>query len=188
MSIASSSCVNSSGCHYYNTAWYWLMNALTTNDVASFVIMFGWSHISQNRFHFSKIKINIAFVYLLHICGAITNWIWCGTLFNPWEIFLCNSSSLCRGFISLEGKSYVLEPSSDHSDGTHWIYTAEHLNLSPGTCGHDFNISNAIEYPESSLFKTFSSRVRIIQLFYHLLYKYIVMPTVMFFFPYISFI
>uniref|UniRef100_I3KGA8 ADAM metallopeptidase domain 12 n=1 Tax=Oreochromis niloticus TaxID=8128 RepID=I3KGA8_ORENI len=34
---------------------------------------------------------------------------------------------------------YVLEPCADRSDGTHWIYTAEHLNFAPGTCGHDFN-------------------------------------------------
>uniref|UniRef100_A0A8D0ANP3 ADAM metallopeptidase domain 12 n=1 Tax=Sander lucioperca TaxID=283035 RepID=A0A8D0ANP3_SANLU len=51
-----------------------------------------------------------------------------------------------KGFITLEGKSYVLEPSADHSDGTHWIYTAEHLNFAPGTCGHEFNISYPIEH------------------------------------------
>ncbi len=72
--------------------------------------------------------------------------------------------SLCRGFISLEGKSYVLEPSADHSDGTHWIYTAEHLSFAPGTCGHDFNISSPIEYADSSPFRAFSTRVRIIKL------------------------
>uniref|UniRef100_A0A8C4GK85 ADAM metallopeptidase domain 12 n=1 Tax=Dicentrarchus labrax TaxID=13489 RepID=A0A8C4GK85_DICLA len=70
----------------------------------------------------------------------------------------------CRGFISLEGKSYVLEPSADHSDGTHWIYTAEHLSFPPGTCGHDVNISYPIEYADSSPFRTFSTRVRIIKL------------------------
>ncbi|KAG7228054.1 hypothetical protein INR49_005676 [Caranx melampygus] len=63
-----------------------------------------------------------------------------------------------KGFISLEGKSYVLEPSADHSDGTHWIYTAEHLNFSPGTCGHDFNISYPIEQTDGSPFRAFSTR------------------------------
>uniref|UniRef100_A0A8C4E563 ADAM metallopeptidase domain 12 n=1 Tax=Dicentrarchus labrax TaxID=13489 RepID=A0A8C4E563_DICLA len=63
-----------------------------------------------------------------------------------------------KGFISLEGKSYVLEPSADHSDGTHWIYTAEHLSFPPGTCGHDVNISYPIEYADSSPFRTFSTR------------------------------
>ncbi|XP_029384136.1 disintegrin and metalloproteinase domain-containing protein 12 isoform X2 [Echeneis naucrates] len=63
-----------------------------------------------------------------------------------------------KGFISLEGKSYILEPSADHSDGTHWIYTAEHLSLAAGTCGHDFNISHPIEHPDSSPFKAFRNR------------------------------
>ncbi|XP_026171154.1 disintegrin and metalloproteinase domain-containing protein 12 isoform X1 [Mastacembelus armatus] len=71
------------------------------------------------------------------------------------------SLSICagiKGFISLEGKSYVLEPSADHSDGTHWIYTAEHLNFAPGTCGHDFNISYPTGHADSSLFRAFSTR------------------------------
>lgn len=83
-------------------------------------------------------------------------------MFQYWNPYW--NSSPCRGFISLEGKSYVLEPSPDHSDGTHWIYTAEHLNFAPGTCGHDFNMSYPSEYADSSPFRTFSSRVRIIKL------------------------
>uniref|UniRef100_A0A3Q3WK61 Uncharacterized protein n=1 Tax=Mola mola TaxID=94237 RepID=A0A3Q3WK61_MOLML len=63
-----------------------------------------------------------------------------------------------KGFISLEDKSYVLEPSPVHSDGTHWIYTADHLSIAPGTCGHDFNISYPSEHADSSPFRTFSSR------------------------------
>ncbi|XP_038592192.1 disintegrin and metalloproteinase domain-containing protein 12-like [Micropterus salmoides] len=63
-----------------------------------------------------------------------------------------------KGFISFEGKSYVLEPSSDHSDGTHWIYRAEHLNFAPGTCGHDFNISYPTEHADRGPFQTFSTR------------------------------
>lgn len=79
-------------------------------------------------------------------------------------MFPHTSSSLCRGFISVEGKSYVLEPSAHHSDGTHWIYAADLLNFAPGTCGHDFNMSHPNEHADSSLFRTFSSRVRIIKL------------------------
>uniref|UniRef100_A0A672G7I6 ADAM metallopeptidase domain 12 n=1 Tax=Salarias fasciatus TaxID=181472 RepID=A0A672G7I6_SALFA len=51
-----------------------------------------------------------------------------------------------KGFISLGARSYVLEPCADCSNGTHWIYTAEHLRLTPGTCGHGFNIS----YPSAA--------------------------------------
>nr|XP_020460762.1 disintegrin and metalloproteinase domain-containing protein 12-like isoform X3 [Monopterus albus] len=71
------------------------------------------------------------------------------------------SLSICagiKGFISLEGKSYVLEPSTDHSDGTHWIYTAEHLSFTPGSCGHNFNVSYPTERTDSSLFRAFSTR------------------------------
>ncbi|XP_022049875.1 disintegrin and metalloproteinase domain-containing protein 12 [Acanthochromis polyacanthus] len=63
-----------------------------------------------------------------------------------------------KGFISLGGRSYVLEPRADHSDGTHWIYTAEHLNFAPGTCGHDFNISYPTSNADSSPFRAFSTR------------------------------
>uniref|UniRef100_A0A8D2ZNM6 ADAM metallopeptidase domain 12 n=1 Tax=Scophthalmus maximus TaxID=52904 RepID=A0A8D2ZNM6_SCOMX len=63
-----------------------------------------------------------------------------------------------KGFISFEDKSYVLEPSNDHYDGTHWIYAAEHLNIAPGTCGHDFNISYPIGHAGRSPFRTFSTR------------------------------
>ncbi|KAM8836151.1 disintegrin and metalloproteinase domain-containing protein 12 isoform 3-T3 [Spinachia spinachia] len=63
-----------------------------------------------------------------------------------------------KGFITLKGKSYVLEPSADHSDETHWIYTAEHLNFASGTCGHDFNISYPTEAAASSPFRAFSTR------------------------------
>uniref|UniRef100_A0A3B4AP86 ADAM metallopeptidase domain 12 n=1 Tax=Periophthalmus magnuspinnatus TaxID=409849 RepID=A0A3B4AP86_9GOBI len=42
-----------------------------------------------------------------------------------------------RGFLSLGDRSFVLEPSLDHSDGTHLVYPAQHLHLSPGTCGHE---------------------------------------------------
>lgn len=76
---------------------------------------------------------------------------------------LIASSSFCRGFISLGERSYVLEPCADRSDGTHWIYTAEHLNFAPGTCGHDFNTTYSSAHTDGSPFKAFSTRVRIIK-------------------------
>ncbi|XP_056153190.1 disintegrin and metalloproteinase domain-containing protein 12 [Lampris incognitus] len=67
-----------------------------------------------------------------------------------------------RGLISLEDRSYVLEPSTDHANGAHWIYRAEHLNLAPGTCSQDFNISYPNElhpnHTDSSPFRDFSTR------------------------------
>lgn len=71
----------------------------------------------------------------------------------------------CRGFIALEGEYFVLEPTPGRSDGTHRIYSAEHLHFSSGTCGHSFNISSssAAEGTSegSSPFRSFSSRVRV---------------------------
>uniref|UniRef100_A0AAX7TD39 ADAM metallopeptidase domain 12 n=1 Tax=Astatotilapia calliptera TaxID=8154 RepID=A0AAX7TD39_ASTCA len=63
-----------------------------------------------------------------------------------------------KGFISLGERSYVLEPCADRSDGTHWIYTAEHLNFAPGTCGHDFNTTYSSAHTDGSPFKAFSTR------------------------------
>lgn len=75
------------------------------------------------------------------------------------------SLCLCRGFIALEGKYLVLEPTPGRSDGTHRIYSAEHLHLSTGTCGHGFNISSSSaadgSSEGSSPFRSFSSRVRV---------------------------
>uniref|UniRef100_A0A674DND1 ADAM metallopeptidase domain 12 n=1 Tax=Salmo trutta TaxID=8032 RepID=A0A674DND1_SALTR len=64
-----------------------------------------------------------------------------------------------RGFISLENKTFVLEPSLDQDNYTHIIYRGENLNLSSGTCGHGFNISSVT--PDNHLrspFRTFSTR------------------------------
>ncbi|XP_056907063.1 disintegrin and metalloproteinase domain-containing protein 12-like, partial [Takifugu flavidus] len=63
-----------------------------------------------------------------------------------------------KGYISLEDTSYVLEPSPEHTDGTHWIYTAEHLGLAAGTCGHHSNLSSPGGAADSSPFRTFGSR------------------------------
>lgn len=67
-----------------------------------------------------------------------------------------------KGFISFDDRAYVLEPSTEHTDGTHWIYAAEHLRLASGTCGHGFNISfpgeDDLNHVESSPFRAFSTR------------------------------
>uniref|UniRef100_A0A7N6B888 ADAM metallopeptidase domain 12 n=1 Tax=Anabas testudineus TaxID=64144 RepID=A0A7N6B888_ANATE len=46
---------------------------------------------------------------------------------------------LCRGFIALENKTFIIEPVSGHDTGAHFIYRVEELRLTPGACGHDFN-------------------------------------------------
>uniref|UniRef100_A0A4W5MI70 Peptidase M12B propeptide domain-containing protein n=1 Tax=Hucho hucho TaxID=62062 RepID=A0A4W5MI70_9TELE len=64
-----------------------------------------------------------------------------------------------RGFISLENKTFLLEPSLDQDNYTHIIYRGENLNLSSGTCGHGFNMSSVT--PDNHLrspFRTFSTR------------------------------
>ncbi|XP_068161483.1 disintegrin and metalloproteinase domain-containing protein 12-like isoform X2 [Antennarius striatus] len=63
-----------------------------------------------------------------------------------------------RGFISLGGRSYVLEPSADGADDTHWIYAARNLTLPPGACGHDVIGSRPTEYADGGPFRAFSSR------------------------------
>ncbi|XP_054656771.1 disintegrin and metalloproteinase domain-containing protein 12-like isoform X2 [Dunckerocampus dactyliophorus] len=63
-----------------------------------------------------------------------------------------------KGLISLDGRSYVLEPSVHHTDGTHWIYRTDHLSLAPGTCGHDLNISYPGAPPGHSPLGAFSTR------------------------------
>ncbi|XP_066549223.1 disintegrin and metalloproteinase domain-containing protein 12 [Amia ocellicauda] len=57
------------------------------------------------------------------------------------DVSLSTCSGL-RGFIAVKNKTFVLEPAFDPANGTHVIYRAEHLDFSPGTCGHAFNISN----------------------------------------------
>uniref|UniRef100_A0A8C7LJ53 ADAM metallopeptidase domain 12 n=1 Tax=Oncorhynchus kisutch TaxID=8019 RepID=A0A8C7LJ53_ONCKI len=67
-----------------------------------------------------------------------------------------------RGFISLQNKTFILEPSLYQDNNKHIIYRGENLNLSPGTCGHGFNMSSVT--PDNHLrspFRTFSTRVRL---------------------------
>uniref|UniRef100_A0A8C7L5W8 ADAM metallopeptidase domain 12 n=1 Tax=Oncorhynchus kisutch TaxID=8019 RepID=A0A8C7L5W8_ONCKI len=64
-----------------------------------------------------------------------------------------------RGFISLQNKTFILEPSLYQDNNKHIIYRGENLNLSPGTCGHGFNMSSVT--PDNHLrspFRTFSTR------------------------------
>ena len=65
-----------------------------------------------------------------------------------------------RGFISAGNRSFVLEPSNDPASETHWIYRAEHLDISGGTCGHGFNMTlpeaRNLSHPP---FRDFSTRV-----------------------------
>uniref|UniRef100_A0A8C7RR42 ADAM metallopeptidase domain 12 n=1 Tax=Oncorhynchus mykiss TaxID=8022 RepID=A0A8C7RR42_ONCMY len=64
-----------------------------------------------------------------------------------------------RGFISLENKTFILEPSLYQDNNKHIIYRGENLNLTPGTCGHGFNMSSVT--PDNHLrspFRTFSTR------------------------------
>ncbi|KAM9559068.1 disintegrin and metalloproteinase domain-containing protein 12 isoform 1-T1 [Salvelinus alpinus] len=74
------------------------------------------------------------------------------------DVTLSTCSGL-RGFISLENKTFILEPSLDQDNYTHIIYRGENLNLSSGTCGHGFNMSSVT--PDNHLrspFRTFSTR------------------------------
>ncbi|CAB1343690.1 unnamed protein product, partial [Coregonus sp. 'balchen'] len=74
------------------------------------------------------------------------------------DVTLSTCSGL-RGFISLENKTFILEPSLYQDNNKHIIYRGENLNLSPGTCGHGFNMSSVS--PNNHLrspFRTFSTR------------------------------
>ncbi|XP_030235023.1 disintegrin and metalloproteinase domain-containing protein 12 isoform X2 [Gadus morhua] len=70
-----------------------------------------------------------------------------------------------RGFIALENKTLVIEPtprplSGGYADNnTHLLYRLEDLDLTPGTCGHGFNVSSPA--PQDGMgnpFHSFSTR------------------------------
>ncbi|KAF7665878.1 hypothetical protein LDENG_00131080 [Lucifuga dentata] len=64
-----------------------------------------------------------------------------------------------RGFIALENKTFIIEPASDHDTGAHFIYRIEELRLTPGSCGHGFNMSYVA--PKNHIinpFQSFSTR------------------------------
>ncbi|XP_067374057.1 disintegrin and metalloproteinase domain-containing protein 12 isoform X2 [Channa argus] len=56
------------------------------------------------------------------------------------DVTLSTCSGL-RGFIALENKTFIIEPVSGHDTGAHFIYRVEELRLTPGACGHGFNMS-----------------------------------------------
>ncbi|KAJ8404828.1 hypothetical protein AAFF_G00332150 [Aldrovandia affinis] len=73
------------------------------------------------------------------------------------DVTLSTCSGL-RGFIVLEDKTFVLEPAFHPDNGTHLIYRGENLRFSPGTCGHDFNISHGIANHAGGPFRSFGTR------------------------------
>ncbi|KAJ8013967.1 hypothetical protein DPEC_G00035350 [Dallia pectoralis] len=74
------------------------------------------------------------------------------------DVTLSTCSGL-RGFISLENKTLFIEPLLDQDNNTHIIYKGENLNLSPGTCGHSFNMSYITpDHHMGSRLRTFSTR------------------------------
>lgn len=81
--------------------------------------------------------------------------------FKVWfsELWCC----LCRGFIALENKTFITEPVPGSDTGAHFIYRVEELRLTPGACGHGFNMSSVA--PESHIkspFQSFHTRVRLV--------------------------
>ncbi|XP_047458331.1 disintegrin and metalloproteinase domain-containing protein 12 isoform X2 [Mugil cephalus] len=64
-----------------------------------------------------------------------------------------------RGFIALENKTFIIEPVSGHGAGAHFIYRVEELRLTPGACGHGFNMSSVpAENHIKSPFQSFHAR------------------------------
>ncbi|XP_068576844.1 disintegrin and metalloproteinase domain-containing protein 12 isoform X1 [Cebidichthys violaceus] len=60
-----------------------------------------------------------------------------------------------RGFIALENKTFIIEPVSGHDTGAHFIYRVEELTMTPGACGHGFNMSSVA--PENHIKRPFQS-------------------------------
>uniref|UniRef100_A0A3Q3W3B4 Uncharacterized protein n=1 Tax=Mola mola TaxID=94237 RepID=A0A3Q3W3B4_MOLML len=66
---------------------------------------------------------------------------------------------LCRGIIALENKTFIIEPVSSRDNDAHFIYRVEKVRLTPGDCGHGFNMSSvAPENHIKSPFQSFNSR------------------------------
>ncbi|XP_030298606.1 disintegrin and metalloproteinase domain-containing protein 12 isoform X2 [Sparus aurata] len=70
------------------------------------------------------------------------------------DVTLSTCSGL-RGFIALENKTFIIEPVPGHDNGTHIIYRVEELRLTPGDCGHGFNMSSVA--PENQIKNPFQS-------------------------------
>ncbi|MEQ2243943.1 Disintegrin and metalloproteinase domain-containing protein 12, partial [Ilyodon furcidens] len=74
------------------------------------------------------------------------------------DITLSACSGL-RGFIALENKTFIIQPVSGHLAGAHFIYRLEKLRVTPGACGHGFNLSSvAPETHIKSPFQSFHTR------------------------------
>ncbi|XP_038593571.1 disintegrin and metalloproteinase domain-containing protein 12 isoform X2 [Micropterus salmoides] len=70
------------------------------------------------------------------------------------DVTLSTCSGL-RGFIALENKTFIIEPVSGNVTGAHFIYRVEELGLTPGACGHGFNMSSVA--PENNIRSPFQS-------------------------------
>ncbi|XP_051233905.1 disintegrin and metalloproteinase domain-containing protein 12 isoform X2 [Dicentrarchus labrax] len=70
------------------------------------------------------------------------------------DVTLSTCSGL-RGFIALKNKTFIIEPVSGHGNCTHSIYRVEELKLTPGDCGHGFNMSSVA--PENHIKNPFQS-------------------------------
>ncbi|XP_041804030.1 disintegrin and metalloproteinase domain-containing protein 12 [Chelmon rostratus] len=70
------------------------------------------------------------------------------------DVTLSTCSGL-RGFIALENKTFIIEPVSGHDNCAHFIYRVEELRLTPGDCGHGFNMSSVA--PENYIKNPFQS-------------------------------
>lgn len=107
----------------------------------------GWRllRLSQNSL------VRATFHQILHL----RDWLSSEALFS--KLHWC----LCRGFIALENKTFIIEPVSAQTTGSHLIYRVEELRLTPGACGHGFNMSSvAPENHIKSPFQSFRTRVR----------------------------
>ncbi|XP_061120448.1 disintegrin and metalloproteinase domain-containing protein 12-like isoform X2 [Syngnathus typhle] len=74
------------------------------------------------------------------------------------DVSLSTCNSTLKGLISVDGRSYMVEPAAHGTHGTHWIYSTQHLHLTSGTCGHPSNGSEPLALPDGDPFKSFSTR------------------------------
>ncbi|XP_061611433.1 disintegrin and metalloproteinase domain-containing protein 12 isoform X2 [Phyllopteryx taeniolatus] len=74
------------------------------------------------------------------------------------DVSMSTCDATLKGLISVDGKSYVVEPAARGAHGTHWIYATQHLRLASGTCGHHFNVFEPGPPPDRDPFKSFSTR------------------------------
>ncbi|XP_029962818.1 disintegrin and metalloproteinase domain-containing protein 12 [Salarias fasciatus] len=78
---------------------------------------------------------------------------------RPGSDVTLSACSGLRGFIALENKTFIIEPVSGNDTGAHFIYRVEELRLTPGACGHGFNMSSvAPENHIKSPFQSFHNR------------------------------